>query len=95
MKNLFLSVVLVLTVSFSFANNSIGNETIVETESNVEISNILELISNDISSTESYSVSKSYTDALGCLLKFTFIFEDGSSTVRYYYTSQSCDEFFE
>jgi hypothetical protein len=88
MKNLFLSVVLVLTVSFSFANNSIENETIVEIENTVEIS-------NDISSTESYSVSKSYTDALGCLLKFTFIFEDGSSTVRYYYTSQSCAEFFE
>jgi len=92
MKNVFFALAFMLVGTFAFANNSV--ETELNLEETVEISNLLDLISNDVKSFENYSVT-STTDAFGCLLKFTFVLEDGSTVVRYYYTSQSCAEFFE
>ena len=57
------------------------------------MTNSVELASADFTA-ENYSITKVVDNALGCLLKFTFILEDGSQVVRYYYTSQSCAEFF-
>lgn len=85
--------IFILVGTFAFANNSV--ETKLKVEETVEVSNLLESISNDFKSTESYTVSTTYSDALGCLITVTFIFEDGSSTTRYYYTSESCADFFE
>lgn len=93
MKNLFLSVVLLLTVSFAFANNEVEKVSTYDVENTVELTNSVELASADFTA-ENYSITKVVDNALGCLLKFTFILEDGSQVVRYYYTSQSCAEFF-
>ena len=93
MKNVFFTLVFMLVGTFAFANNSV--ETELKVEQTVEVSNFLELISNDVKLSESYTTSTTYSDAFGCLLKFTFTLEDGSTVVRYYYTSQSCAEFFE
>ncbi len=92
MKNVFFALAFMLVGTFAFANNSVQTE--LNLEETVEISNFLDLISSDVKSFENYSVT-SNTDAFGCLLKFTFVLEDGSTVVRYYYTSQSCAEFFE
>ncbi|MGV8945755.1 MAG: hypothetical protein ACOH1N_04955 [Lutibacter sp.] len=93
MKKIIFALAFMLVGTFAFANNSVEAE--LNVEETVEVSNILELISNDVKSIESYTTSTSYSDALGCLLKFTFVLEDGSTVVKYYYTSQSCAEFFE
>lgn len=93
MKNLFLSVVLLLTVSIAFANNEVEKVSTYDVENTVELTNSVELASADFTA-ENYSITKVVDNALGCLLKFTFILEDGSQVVRYYYTSQSCEEFF-
>lgn len=93
MKNVFFALAFMLVGTFAFANNSVEME--LNVEETIEVSNLLESISNDVKSIENYTVSTSYSDALGCLLKFTFVLEDGSTVVRYYYTSQSCAEFFE
>ncbi len=93
MKNLFLSVVLLLTVSFTFAANDVETVSTFDVEKTVELTNSVELSGADFTA-ENYSITKVVDNALGCLLKFTFILEDGSQVVRYYYTSQSCAEFF-
>jgi len=93
MKNLFLSVVLLLTVSFAFAANDVEKVSTFNVEETLELTNSVELTTFDFTA-ENYSITKVVDNALGCLLKFTFVLEDGSEVVRYYYTSQSCADFF-
>jgi len=93
MKNLILSALLVLTVSFTFANNEVEKVSTFNIKDTVELTNSVELENADFTA-ENYSITKVVDNALGCLLKFTFVLEDGSEVVRYYYTSQSCKDFF-
>jgi hypothetical protein len=83
MKNVFFSLAFMLIGSFAFANNAkqISKINFTEAVELVKTTSNYELVQDD--------------STLGCLLKFTFILEDGSQVVRYYYVEQSCKEFFD
>lgn len=82
MKKLLFSLAFMLIGSFAFANNA-------KQISKINFTEAVELVKT----TSNYEVVKD-DSTLGCLLKFTFILEDGSQVVRYYYVEQSCKEFF-
>lgn len=79
---MFFSLAFMLIGSFAFANNAkqISKINFTEAVELVKTTSNYELVRDD--------------STLGCLLKFTFILEDGSQVVRYYYVDQSCKEFF-
>jgi hypothetical protein len=82
MKNLFFSVLLLLTVSFAFAANDVETVSTFDVEKNVELNNTVDFTAFDLTS-ENYSINKVVDNALGCLLTITFIYEDGSSDTFY------------
>lgn len=73
MKNLFLSVVLLLTVSFAFANNEVEKVSIFNIEETLELTNSVELTTFDFTA-ENYSITK----VVGtCYITLSFYGEDG------------------
>lgn len=84
MKNVFFALAFMLVGTFAFANNAKEVST-VNYEEAVELVNSLDF------STTSYSVVEE--NAVDCLLKITFIYEDGSSeTIYVLVRGASCDE---
>lgn len=74
MKNLFCALAFMLMGTFAFANNA-------KEVSTVNYEEAIELVNSLDSSTTSYSVVEE--NAVDCLLKITFVFEDGSSETMY------------
>ena len=74
MKNLFYALAFMLMGTFAFANNA-------KEVSTVNYEEAVELVNSLDSSTTSYSVVEE--NAVDCLLKITFVFEDGSSETMY------------
>ena len=74
MKNLFCALAFMLMGTFAFANNA-------KEVSTVNYEEAVELVNSLDSSTTSYSVVEE--NAVDCLLKITFVFEDGSSETMY------------
>lgn len=73
MKNLFLSVVLLLTVSFAFAANDVETVSIFDVEKTVELNNTVDFTAFDLTS-ENYSITK----VVGtCYITLSFYGEDG------------------
>jgi len=73
MKNLFLSVVLLLTVSFAFAANDVETVSTFDVEKTVELNNTVDFTAFDLTS-ENYSITK----VVGtCYITLSFYGEDG------------------
>ncbi|WP_336127850.1 hypothetical protein [Mesoflavibacter sp. CH_XMU1422-2] len=84
MKNLFCALAFMLMGTFAFANNA-------KEVSTVNYEEAVELVNSLDSSTTSYSVVEE--NAVDCLLKITFVFEDGSSeTIYVLVRGASCEE---
>lgn len=84
MKNLFCALAFMLMGTFAFANNT-------KEVSTVNYEEAVELVNSLDSSTTSYSVVEE--NAVDCLLKITFVFEDGSSeTIYVLVRGASCEE---
>ena len=95
MKKIFLTVALVLTVTFAFATNAEEKVSVFNIEETFEGTNLLGLTTFDFT-TENYSITKAVNSALGCLLTITVEYTDGSSDTFYIYVvNMSCKEFFD
>uniref|UniRef100_UPI00404872A2 hypothetical protein n=2 Tax=Flavobacterium sp. TaxID=239 RepID=UPI00404872A2 len=87
MKNVFFALAFMLVGTFAFANNA-------KEVSTVNYEEAVELVNSLDSSTTSYSVVEE--NAVDCLLKITFIYEDGSSeTIYVLVRGASCEEILE
>lgn len=95
MRSLFLSVLLVLTVSFAFAANDVETVSTFDVEKTVELNNTVDFTAFHFTS-ENYSITKAVNSALGCLLTITVEYTDGSSDTFYIHVvDMSCQEFFD
>ena len=78
MKNLFLTVVLLLTVSFSFANNEVEKISTYDVEETFEVTNSVKLLAFDFT-TENYSITKIVGT---CYVTIGFYDSDGNKVAQ-------------
>ena len=95
MRKLFYALAFMLMGTFAFANNAKEVSTVNYDEA-VELINSLDSASSNYSVLENDSSFVSEDNAVDCLLKITFVYEDGSSeTIYVLVRGVSCKEILE